>query len=890
MKFNLLIRNQKLLVLSCVFSLIACDLENQKAQEVFADNQMPRLLEELANPKPSGELLQSLLQKSDENRLRVAVIDNGVEYLHPDLVQQIRFTKKDGQIVGAGKDVFGADDWAAPVHIRATILAFGATGIQGDRIVGPNEHAIQDLIEINEVFEREYKAELALDEEVKHSIFIKAQPDSINFLGALGLVREKEDQLFKNRMAANTNILLSEATKNSLTTRVNFSAASSREIFEKDWKVDSSGLPNIPVSLHNLLGYEKYLSLIERVINKVFAQTRLKAEIDSFFAYKLSREDLKTEATKDLELKYISELAKYLYHAKSQRGESDLAYSIATQFCEKLSPDEKQQLETSEEGEKIALIKRKFVEARDRMNELTRAYLTQEGLSEAQREDSQKSIETSKNFEKVLTDYIQSRGTSPFVDCSQAQKFPNVPERYKNFELLDRNPYLANDNLEVSHGTHVSGIIASQDAMIDIVPVRVLTQTVESQKDSDQKNQSIFLAALEDWLKYPVIQAAVKDLLGLSEEGTAVSQKTLAKMKDYLRVHFKEHKTDLQFIPEVLDGIRYTGSQKIKVANVSLGTDFSKAPTGFNPNDTASKLKQNLNFLMYEVYKYQVAKTVLDAAPETLFVIASGNSANWVDGKTRSALPCDLSPSFLQSYKNKFNINELPNENFKNILCVGSIGPNGDLSSFTNYPLTRTPFVVSYGESILSSIKSSDCNGEIQDFEITYGKTPEPGISVSLDSDWFEKYLTEKGLLKANLPLEEKRIQIRDLANDVFSIDQKLMVKSIYQAARTERCLNNRIRHAKLSGTSMASPAVAGYIGRWLREKLSRDGLSDSDAYLNPDYSPRSIIKAIFNQAPRLSEESTTLNIPMISDIRPFKGSVDESKAKNLSPNLILFK
>ena len=48
------------------------------------------------------------------SQTKVAVIDNGVDYTHPDLINHIHFDRDSRKISGAGLDLWALDSWASP--------------------------------------------------------------------------------------------------------------------------------------------------------------------------------------------------------------------------------------------------------------------------------------------------------------------------------------------------------------------------------------------------------------------------------------------------------------------------------------------------------------------------------------------------------------------------------------------------------------------------------------------------------------------------------------------------------------------------------------------------------------------------------------------------------
>src|SRR5690606_2925794 len=151
------------------------------------------------------------------------------------------------------------------------------------------------------------------------------------------------------------------------------------------------------------------------------------------------------------------------------------------------------------------------------------------------------------------------------------------------------------------------------------------------------------------------------------------------------------NRLDYLFFEEIIEAIEYIGEKRIKLANMSLGT---KVERGISDGDEAD-INEVFSILDFEYMKYKIDASIKALASKTLFIIAAGNDGNWIDGQTRSALPCDISSPYLKEVPNG---SSLPNNQIDNVLCVGSIGPKGDLSPFTNILLTDTPMIFAIGE------------------------------------------------------------------------------------------------------------------------------------------------------------------------------------------------
>jgi subtilisin family serine protease len=115
-----------------------------------------------------------------------------------------------------------------------------------------------------------------------------------------------------------------------------------------------------------------------------------------------------------------------------------------------------------------------------------------------------------------------------------------------------------------------------------------------------------------------------------------------------------------------------------RVINMSLGTSLNKEVQSEDP-----KYYEQQERVMAEIKKIALAN------PQVAFVAASGNEGAWIDDKSRQGLPCGI--------------------NSKNILCVGALGTDGEVASFSNIVLPDYPFIMAPGEDILSLFPSQFC-------------------------------------------------------------------------------------------------------------------------------------------------------------------------------------
>ena len=101
-------------LIAFLFSTSGCFLGGTEAVDA-QDNLTPPAYQ-LANPTP---LERDFRGNNSKHKILIAVIDSGVDYNHPDLLNNIHFKLDDqGQPLRAGYDFVGKDPWPAPYLIR----------------------------------------------------------------------------------------------------------------------------------------------------------------------------------------------------------------------------------------------------------------------------------------------------------------------------------------------------------------------------------------------------------------------------------------------------------------------------------------------------------------------------------------------------------------------------------------------------------------------------------------------------------------------------------------------------------------------------------------------------------------------------------------------------
>lgn len=149
--------------------------------------------------------------------------------------------------------------------------------------------------------------------------------------------------------------------------------------------------------------------------------------------------------------------------------------------------------------------------------------------------------------------------------------------------------------------------------------------------------------------------------------------------------------------------------------------------------DGASIINLSLGFMAKESEddEYEKVKVLndqwealVDKYPNILFVAAAGNDGAWIDQSVRISFPCGSKHA--------------------NLLCVGSLADDDEVSDFTNVVLSGAEIVFALGENVISTFPELTCNSQTNGRSISIAKSEED-FSTSLDA-FKEECKTYKGL------------------------------------------------------------------------------------------------------------------------------------------------
>lgn len=817
--------------------LTACDpLMSQNPADSFLDKKFPKQLEWMRSQLREISLRDQEVivhrAEADQNRkdlLKVAVIDSGVDIAHPDLLGQINFRVHDHKIVGAGYDVMSGGAFGSHVLIDPSLFAFGAKGLRDGKIVDSVESPLALLQSINNRFRDLVMAGIAADPLLRESLFSQLQRDSFTVLGLADIRTEESDYKNQYQEMKDAGHLVS---KESLQKPISKDRVLVSRLVSEGWT--EMGKKQIPEAL-------EFISSVEH--GDLFIQA-----VSS--AYKAL----------DKEFNFSKRLENYNVFTKTmmQKDPTDELSRVPKSLLEDM------------------LFVVKGVDAYDPISNLEqvfRARASYRGLTFEQAFEKYFNDRTQKLEAYIADTKVKPELRKYFVKhkaelgrlksmINNLVALKNNPEEYQKMRsqirrlvYRTRHPYLAKETLDNSHATHVAGTIALQNPLIRIEPIRVNTQTVAISKERQKELINDILNRFTDYKTTPFYEP-LKSVISKEYGGLRISEGSIdAKIKKYL----EKNPLNALFILDVLKAVEHAGAEKIKLANVSLGTMFKK---NFKLDQKEASFVEDL---FSEFARYQIGKTIQEKAPGTLFVIATGNDGAWVDGVAKTAFPVSITSSRLLRLSKEKGLVASPNNTTKNVLGVASVNPNGTFTEFTNLLIDpNIPQVFSTGEEIMSTVpgKSMDAANEV------VGKMIRPFELVLLKMGIADSQSVESQPMDDRMEASKESLFYSDVSMEI----EKSLTTLVHAELPVVR--------ARMSGTSMATPTVTGVIANYLIEKMKREGVLGADIYNHPQFSPEKIVQEIMTIA-KINEISPMITVRMLVDgIKTWKASKSEALQK----------
>jgi subtilisin family serine protease len=844
--------------IAALLVLSGCSVETQKGRENFDSGRLNTELEKLANQRMELRPLQAQIaarMQADaaDYTLPVAIIDNGVDLAHPDLVGRFVYKIEDGKIVGAGHDFMGDDEFASSSLINPTLWAFTATEIKDGVIVSSGKNPLAEMMTFDKEVTSLFLQSLAQDPVLSKSLFAKLSPKNVNVFGLYRLTSDTNSKkLFDPAVFASNKtegMLMGPdfrekaAAKEALAASFNIYEVYS--ILDAPWnKMRTPGGPYAFGVLNKMENADLVVELAKKTIASYPRFAELKAGIDHLVEFKLHRDHSLAVDMEEQVRSACGDLSTALEFVKGGITAQDPIVDLSDTFIATvLSAADISRVKT----EFPAILPNKST-ASDAINEsYNRIELYKAIVNEVKQSAQERfalrrfNVALAKN-KALMTEFLKVRG-GELDRLFDADFHSNMTSEYRRMAYRSKHPFLSGFGESESHGTHVSGIIAKQNPRLRIYPVRVTTRSAMITKAAQEKLAAQFKGEFKKWLAEPVVARAIyaklPTLYGKAAEPTNTEEREkfatqlMTVLEEAIDMDFEAGSLDYIFFDEVKQALKHVADQKLKLANISLGAELKAEIPRFSEIDPTKDLLKVYKFLYFEHVKYEMGRVLSTDAKNTLFVVAAGNSATWVDGKSHSALPVDVTSPFLAPFETETM--QAPNNHLSNVLGVGSLNPDEDLSGYSNVLLgMKTPIVFAVGEDILSPVRMTDPAPAISYMEKKI-ENVEPPVGAS-DIRFFDRLKTREPFTKLGTDDEAK--QKADLYfGEAFSV----VVNSV-DVLKSYLAIQYSDHREHYSGTSMATPAIVGYMGDMILKRAMATGISKDAIYDDPSMTPAALI------------------------------------------------
>jgi len=866
----------------------------QDPREHFLDGKMPKSAFRFANqvweiPSSNHIIARLLSDQKNPHLVRVGVMDNGVDIAHPDLVDQIDFGTDGKRIVSAGHDIMGGDRFGSPAILHLEYYAFGAEDIVDNKIKGAIDDPIGKLRKYDQTFLDSFIPKLKAHPILGTSLYGKFTKENFSILAAQRFaIAEFDTERYAKRKRDGDLIgrnwkpkpEWSVETLRNRVVDVYPYLFEELELGERAYPegVLSTGAPEF--MMHDLehgdefyrfakaefeafsktSGYAKDFDQLMRFMEPRlfdFSKSKMGKITDSIDRLAeilvFSRKGYKT---KDPLLKmgrelYVAGLTRKIQTLK----EAPTGKIIPT--AEELRSAISDQLKLCEDAAKYAVAN----PSRFTVSEI-------EGMEQY--------LQRQKTWTGLFEEYLSRKNFDPVSLRVAPALTPEIQSKYRKMLTRTYHPMIDSHGVTESHGTHVSGIIAKQNPDIRIVPLRVITRGTKKSPVKDAEMFKAFETEFKAWLREPLVVRALEGRFSKSlngKKGEVLVTELLKIFAEKIPEDFEANKLDFRFLGEVEQAIVVAGQEKLKLVNVSLGTTFDRAVIDYRNLDVKEQIEASYDFLKFEYLKWKVAKTANTKSPNTLFLVATGNDGAWRDGRSKSALPVDLSSSFLADYEDASKGLVAPNNQVKNILGVGSLSQLDEISSFSNILLSKSPMVMAHGEQVLSPIRSiSDEAVEgIFSKDLALAERAET-ISDTLAEERMDDFLIKRyGIKGTPVEVKEKLDEVRKLFGDM---------DDFFQAAETGLRTDLFVRfpnaRARYSGTSMATPTLTGILANEINLKAKALGIPAAQIYAHADFSPTALIQIVKSKSESMFGETSILKLRKWTGKKPREKTADE--------------
>lgn len=866
----------------------------QNPAEHFVDGKIPKGAFRFANQvwdMPAIEKVLARLARDAKNPhlVRVGVMDCGLDYSNPDLIDQIDFGTDGKRVTSVGYDIMGGDRFASPQILRFEYYAFGAQSLEGGKIKGPPLDPFKKIAEYDKAFLDQFIPKLQANPALKGTIWSKITKENFSLFGAHTYVNSEFDIKDYQRIKAERPediVSLSwkpkaGATVNEIQSDIDMSY---RPIFE-EFHFGADGLPVIrgaefgfstmmmqpSFALSRFEGADVFYALVKDEFNQFAASSGYLKDFTQLRDFMKPRLFDVSDSSATMTGNSIKKLAEAnFFNRKGYLGQDPFLKFEDSLYDQALG----RKLATLEKWPR-ARVEPSIDDLKSMANDSIQAVsdATDWALKHPEKftaseiknmKEYQKKIE---GWKTLFEDYLARKGWDPANLGKMEAMTPETSSIYRRYLIKTKHPLLDPKSISQSHGTHVAGIIAKQNENIRIVPLRVVTTSTKSSPIKDPILLDEFKKGFSEWLHEPLVTRALEGRFGPlfgGKKGIELVNALEAIFKDKIPKDFDTNKLDFRFLGEVEEAIDIAGKEKLKLVNISLGTGFERAVVDYRNLSSVKTVEAYFQFLKFEFFKWRIGKAAGERSPKTLFMIATGNDGAWLDGRSRSALPVDLSSAFLADFEDEAKGLVAPNNRLKNFLGVGSLSQVDELSSFSNIMISKTPQVFAHGEEVLSPVRPLSDESIVDLYERKLSPRFLGSSSTFTQEERMDEYFIEKYHLKGTPEKIKERIGILQAQ----FMDRSLFLRSAEAGLQTDLFLHYPAYRQRMSGTSMATPTMTGLLANSIEKELRAKGISAAKLYDHPDFSPESLIKKVFAKADPVYKDATVI------DLRKWTGEI----------------
>lgn len=171
---------------------------------------------------------------------------------------------------------------------------------------------------------------------------------------------------------------------------------------------------------------------------------------------------------------------------------------------------------------------------------------------------------------------------------------------------------------------------------------------------------------------------------------------------------------------------------------------------------------------------------------------------------------------------------------------------------------------MSLGESISSAIKLTDIKGAKQIYEKDHI------LDISIPSiNSFDETIKSVFVALKWVDVNAKEEEVTSQINNFLGMT-KALLEVLPGLMMSAHCSESTICEAKMSGTSMATPAVAGVVARLVAEKMKKAGLQDGDIYLDAQFSVDTITQDLLKRSPNFGGNTFLAPAKKVVDIKDY--------------------